>query len=320
MRFWAATRNSAKNRCARHSSRNEAMGSGGMRDTWLAPFLKSLAACRASMASLFFLRVWVPRRWRTCTADTVAVGWQPDEQIAQRPPGDAGGLEDEYRHGLKSGGQALRLLDQPEGLGEAGRGDRALQQDLILARVGMQGDHFGHPLGRVEADGQVQPILQGLAISVVVAVGIRQILEGGIKDFGERGHGSHLLSRCDFWGRGHARGSRPARALWVMRPSTRPSFQSLACGSGLRGRVPQAPLVALQPSGGRWLPSSTASSCAGSVGFLSGDRPGGATSSVRDRVAKKHDALRSGPQRWSARQKHLHEGRETLVAASGVLS
>ena len=245
---------------------------------------------------------------------------QPDEQIAQRPPGDAGGLEDEYRHGLKSGGQALRLLDQPEGLGEAGRGDRALQQDLILARVGMQGDHFGHPLGRVEADGQVQPILQGLAISVVVAVGIRQILEGGIKDFGERGHGSHLLSRCDFWGRGHARGSRPARAVWVMRPSTRPSFQSLACGSGLRGRVPQAPLVALQPSGGRWLPSSTASSCAGSVGFLSGDRPGGAISSVRDRVAKKHDALRSGPQRWSARQKHLHEGRETLVAASGVLS
>ena len=86
----------------------------------------------------------------------------------------------------------------------------------------------------------------------------------------------------------------PARALSMMRPSTRPSFQSLAHGSELRGRVPQPPFVAWTPSGKRWLPFSAAFLLR-SVGYLSEDRSGGATSFVRDRVAKSHDALRSGP-------------------------
>ena len=57
----------------------------------------------------------------------------------------------------------------------------------------MQGDDLGVLLAGIEADGQVQPILQRLAVGIVVPIGILQILEGRIKDFGERGHGSHLL-------------------------------------------------------------------------------------------------------------------------------
>jgi hypothetical protein len=92
----------------------------------------------------------------------------------------------------------------------------------------------------------------------------------------------------------------------MMRPLARPRFQSLAHGSELRGRVPQAPFVAWTPSGKRWLPFSSAFLLR-AIGFLSGDRPGGATSFVRDRVARDCDALRSGP--------HLLQDRDMRLPA-----
>jgi hypothetical protein len=64
--------------------------------------------------------------------------------------------------------------------------ERPRQHDLILARRGVQGDDCGHPRGRIDPDGHRQPILQGVAIGGGGAVGLYQILEGGIKNLGER--------------------------------------------------------------------------------------------------------------------------------------
>jgi hypothetical protein len=56
-------------------------------------------------------------------------------------------------------------------------------------------------------------------------------------------------------------------------------------------------------------PFSSAYPCLGSGEFLSGDRPGGTTSFVRDRVASTNDVLRSGP--------HIFAGHEQAHSLSG---
>ena len=99
------------------------------------------------------------------------------QKVALRAPEDVGGLEDVDRLGLERGGQSITGLDQPQHVLQVVVADDALAQHLLALRVGVGKDHATDVAMRVDADRQVEPIVQGFRTGIVAGARIVRICQ-----------------------------------------------------------------------------------------------------------------------------------------------